>query len=172
MLNEASDPRSEFVYCGHTCIIRHTELSLALAARPGKFDSSPDYAQYYAHPAHPLATTGYAAPTANPPEAIENTTPSQRGATRPNYSSSPEFWFGTRRPEVRILSPRPFIPLQSFGLADCTPLPDRERLVTRRFPPQACAAYADHMLLMAEGLVLSWCFAFTMPDSIPWSRAV
>jgi hypothetical protein len=75
-----------------------------------------DYAQYYAHSLHAPTTTGYDAPTGHPPQELENKTPSQPQATQRNHSSSPASWFGTRRPEVRILSPRPYIFLESFGL--------------------------------------------------------
>ena len=56
-----------------------------------------DYAQYYAHPLHPPATTGYDARIGGLLQALENTTPSQPRATQSNHSSSPESWFGTRR---------------------------------------------------------------------------
>ena len=81
------------------------------ALAPSVANAVDHYAQYYAHPTLPPATTGYDAPIADPPQALENTTPSQPRATQANHSSSPESWFGSRRPEVRILSPRPIYSL-------------------------------------------------------------
>lgn len=67
------------------------------------------YVQYYAHLAHPPVATAGDAPTADPSQKLENTTPSQPRPTQRSHSSSPESWFGTRRSELRILSPRPFL---------------------------------------------------------------
>ena len=71
------------------------------------------YAQYYAHAAHLAVTLRCYQQEPNIRETIENT---KKLTIDSNDEQSYSFlvlvrpfWFGTRRPEVRILSPRPNI---------------------------------------------------------------
>lgn len=110
---------------------------------------------------YPPTTTGCDAPTSSSPQELENKAPSKPRAIQRNHSSSPESWFGTRRSELRILSPRPFIyssaNLGSMPKTGVAPIPSNSH---RTLP----------CILKFTGSFGARCFLFIMLFAWVWTR--